>query len=226
MSAGTDAGRRTGKPRGPYRKSREVRRRILDAALEVFSHSGYRSGSLREIAARVDMSEAGVLHHFPSKEAMLAAVLAHRDDRAQEIVEADPDDGVATLRAMVELAALSSTQPGVVGLFCVVAAEATSPEHPAHEFFVERYRRMRERTARALEMARAAGALADGVDPARAAGHLIALWDGLQVQWLLDRERLDVAAELARHLETLLTVPLVVGTPHRDSGTPVPLATS
>jgi ubiquinone biosynthesis protein COQ9 len=67
--------RGAGKRRGPYAKTEEKRRVILDAALEVFAKSGYRSGSIRDIADRVGMSEAGLLHHFPNKSALLAAVL-------------------------------------------------------------------------------------------------------------------------------------------------------
>ena len=46
------------------------------------------------------------------------------------------------------------------------------------------------------------------MDPARAATHLIALWDGLQVQWLLDRRSVDVAEELLAQVHGILTVRL------------------
>lgn len=208
MTAVTSMGRGRGKARGPYRKTHSVRGRILDAALEVFAESGYRSGSLREIASRVEMSEAGLLHHFPTKVAMLEAVLEHRDARASQIVDHEAEDGLQVLARLIELARLNATEPGAVELFCVLAAEATAPDHPAHRFFVARYTRLRRQIGGALERVRAAGQLRDGVDPARAATRLIAIWDGVQVQWLLDRRSLDMAAELVDYLESILTVPL------------------
>ncbi|HTW11492.1 MAG TPA: TetR/AcrR family transcriptional regulator, partial [Solirubrobacteraceae bacterium] len=39
--------------RGPYRKTAGRQQEILDAALTVFGRSGYRSGSIREIAETV-----------------------------------------------------------------------------------------------------------------------------------------------------------------------------
>jgi len=33
---------------------------------------------------------------------------------------------------------------------------------------------------------------------------LIAMWDGLQYQWLYDRERLDIATHLRAHLDDVL----------------------
>ena len=70
--------------RGPYAKSKQTRRSILDSALQVFAESGYRSGSLRDVAEQVGMSEAGLLHHFTNKSALLSAVLEHRDDVTRE----------------------------------------------------------------------------------------------------------------------------------------------
>jgi AcrR family transcriptional regulator len=198
----------TGRRRGPYRKTRKVRERILEAGLEVFAQSGYRNGSLREIAERVDMSEAGLLHHFPSKSALLLALLEHRDARSRELVDLESETGLETLAGLVRLARYNADRPGVVELYCVLSAEATSPSHPAHEYFVERYRSMRQSIGATLEEVRRAGYLHDGVDPYRAACRLVAIWDGLQVQWLLDRESLDMADDLADYLHRILTVRL------------------
>lgn len=198
----------TGQPRGPYRKTRAVRERILDAGLEVFSQSGYRKGSLREIAELVDMSEAGLLHHYPSKGALLSALLDHRDERARERVRLDADDPLETLVGLVELARFNATQPGVVELYCVLSAEATAPDHPAHAFFALRYSTLRDTLTESFERLRATGQLRAGIEPGRAAIRLIAIWDGLQVQWLLDRDCLDMATELVDHLHRILTVRL------------------
>jgi AcrR family transcriptional regulator len=185
------------KPRGEYAKSASTRRAILDAALEVFAQSGYRSGSLRDVAQRVGMSEAGLLHHFKSKGALLRAVLDYRDEHSRVIWDFDGSDGVNTLLGMVALARHNASTPGVVELFCTVSAEATSPSHPAHAYFVDRYTYVRETTMRAFEQIEAAGRLAPDIDPRRAAVATIALMDGLQVQWLLDPSSTDMAADLA-----------------------------
>ena len=36
----------------------------------------------------------------------------------------------------------------------------------------------------------------------------VAVWDGIQIQWLLDRDSVDMAGELRRYLQSLVTVPL------------------
>lgn len=194
--------------RGEYRKSQATRQAILDAALEVFGRSGYRKGSLREIAAKVAMSEAGMLHHFPSKSALLAAVLAHRDDESRGMVDFAAHDPRDALRGVLDVARYSAARPGVVELFCVVSAEATAVTHPAHAYFQDRYATLRAELAGVFGRLASAGELAPGVDPHRSARLVMALWDGLQVQWLLDREAFDVADELAALFDRLLVRPL------------------
>lgn len=57
----------------PYAPGR--RGEILDAALSVFSRVGYESGSMREIAAAVGVSEPALYRHFASKEDMFFALI-------------------------------------------------------------------------------------------------------------------------------------------------------
>ncbi|BDZ45544.1 TetR/AcrR family transcriptional regulator [Naasia aerilata] len=202
-----DAPQRRG-PRGPYAKSSQTRTAILDAALKVFAESGYRSGSLRTVADRVGMSEAGLLHHFPSKSALLAAVLERRDEQAEERYDLDGSGGVEVLRSLLRIAERNAAAPGVVELFCTLSAESTSPEHPAHEYFVARYRRSTRTVQTAFEAVAASGELRPGVEPAAAARGTVALMDGLQLQWLLDRDAVDMAADLRTFFRTLVTAEL------------------
>ena len=193
-----------GKPRGAYAKTGMKRVAILDAALAVFANGGYRAGSLREVAAQVGMSEAGLLHHFPNKSALLAAVLSHRDDLSATLVPMDGDDPIETLRGLVALARYNASVPGVVALYCTLSAEATSPDHPAHDYFVERYEGTRTRLERTFGLLVSTGRVRAGFSTTSAAFMTLALMDGLQVQWLLAPESVDMADELHAFLSGLL----------------------
>lgn len=48
---------------------------MLDAALDLFSHNGYRATSVREIADRAGVSIGAVYHHFPDKETIFRELL-------------------------------------------------------------------------------------------------------------------------------------------------------
>jgi AcrR family transcriptional regulator len=56
-------------------KSERSRRAVLDAALYLFSHQGYRATTMREIADRADVSTGNVYHHFPDKDAIFRALI-------------------------------------------------------------------------------------------------------------------------------------------------------
>lgn len=194
-------------PRGAYRKTAATKERILDAALEVFGAQGYDAGSLREVAAAAGISQAGLLHHYPSKVALLSAVLERRDIRAQEQV-AGVAPGIGTLAALVEFARESSAQPKEIELFAVLSAEATRAEHPANAYMRRRYAWVTSIAVESMTAARDQGYLKPGVDPATLASELFALWDGLQIQWLLKVNEVDVAAGLERFLDLHLVAPL------------------
>jgi AcrR family transcriptional regulator len=197
-----------GGPRGSYAKTEEIRSAILDAALEVFSQGGFRAGSLRLVAERVGMSEAGVLHHFSRKSTLLAAVLERRDQLAEQFVPPKTLDGEASVRGLIELARYNASIPGVVELYCTLSAEATSPDHPAHDYFVRRYEVTRGIVFDAFADLERRSLLRDGVTPFGAAKATIAMMDGLQIQWLLDRTVLDMAEELRVFLRELTTIDL------------------
>ncbi|MEU2025447.1 TetR/AcrR family transcriptional regulator [Streptomyces sp. NPDC016469] len=197
----------TGDERRGYAKGRAKRGEILDQAMAMFGEAGYRGASLRVIATRCGISHPGLLHHFPTKESLLLAVLEHRDAVDGQWLEAGRPTGVDRLRRLAGLAALNAERRGIVELFCVLSAEATAADHPAHAYFVERYLRSVRSTAVSYTEAREKGVLREDIDPREAAQQLIALMDGLQIQWLLSDGATDMAGVLSAHVQAQLTVP-------------------
>lgn len=195
-------------PRRGYAKGRATRRHVVEVATGLFGELGYRSASLREVAARAGLTHPGLLHHFPTKAALLAAVLERRDELDSARYVPGTGDGLSRLRDLVRLVEHNAEVPAIVELHATLSAEAVDPEHPAHAWFVERYGATRRQFTAVLEQAAADGVLVPGVDPVTAASALAALMDGLQVQWLLDRESVDMAAVVRDHVQRLLRVPL------------------
>jgi len=188
----------SGLVRGPYAKTAARRAQIIDVALDVFGRSGYRGGSMREIAEQVGMTDAGVVHHFGSKQQLLLAVLEHREEVARKLRPGH--EGLALLDGMRELVCQNATTPGLIHLYVTLSAEATDPDHPAHDFFTARYEDVTPFFVDQLPSAPEAGEIRADVDVTAAAQQLIAVMDGLQVQWLLD-EKVDMVAAFDQFLE-------------------------
>src|SRR5919112_34451 len=133
--------------RGSYAKGRERREAILVAANELFAVQGFRGASLAAIAARVGLSEAGLLPHFPSKEHLLLELLELRHERDGERVAREIANHTTMLDALLALCRDNQRSPGLVRLFTILAAESVDTDHPAHDWTAERYAGLRRSLA-------------------------------------------------------------------------------
>lgn len=191
--------------RGPYAKSKQRREDIVAAAHEVFAAHGYRGGSLQDVADKVGLSQTSLLHYFPTKSELLLAVLNWRDTFAAGGQPRDPEESL--VEAVIRQAHFNETVPGVIELYTVLCAESVTDNHPGREYFTDRYERLRRSYLRSFTALAEQGRLRPGVDPERAAASLIALWDGIQTQWLMAPERVDMAGCLRDYLEVIVLPP-------------------
>ncbi|MFF3620125.1 TetR/AcrR family transcriptional regulator [Streptomyces sp. NPDC002467] len=185
-------------------RSEERREEIVLAALEVIAERGYRGAALATVAERVGLTQQGLLHYFPTKEALLVAVLEERDrwdTGGGSRVSAD-SWRLDLLDSLVEYNAM---RPGVVQTFSALLGESVTEEHPARAFFTERYEQVRREMASLLR-SEFGDRLPSGLTPEEAAPLLTAVMDGLQYQWLLAPESVDMPAAFRSFL-TLLRGP-------------------
>ncbi|HLJ75238.1 MAG TPA: TetR/AcrR family transcriptional regulator [Thermoanaerobaculia bacterium] len=58
-----------------HARAEQSRRQVLDAALQLFSHRGYRATTVRDIADEAGVSTGNVYHHFEDKEQIFRTLL-------------------------------------------------------------------------------------------------------------------------------------------------------
>jgi AcrR family transcriptional regulator len=188
-------------PRGPYRTGIRRREQIVATAIAVFGEYGYAGGSIRTIADRVGISHATLLQHFGSKEGLLTAVLQEWD---RQTVESSLT-GVAGLeyfRRLPEVMTSHLSNRGLLELFTTIAAEASSPAHPAHAFIHRRYADNLATLAAHLQHAVDAGEVEVLTPPEieREVRLVTAVLDGIGLQWLLDPTT-DVTAIVQTYID-------------------------
>jgi AcrR family transcriptional regulator len=191
----------TAQVRGPYRKGIERRAQIVRSASEVFAVLGYSGGSLRAIADRVGTSSATLIQLFGSKEGLLLAVLADWTEQSAEIVQPE-QEGLAFFQAMRGLMDFHLEHRGLLELFITLAAEASNPDHPAREFIQQRYRDTIAEWSAHLRLARDRGEVA-GMTDMQIGGEihsLLAMADGLELQWLLNLQ-IDLPGRFNAYLD-------------------------
>jgi len=75
------------------RSKHQTRLRILDAAFGLFWRQGFLRVSMDDIAARADITKRALYQHFPSKDDLMAATLAHSSKLAIERLRVFPRAG-------------------------------------------------------------------------------------------------------------------------------------
>jgi AcrR family transcriptional regulator len=174
-------------PRGSYAKGTAKREEIILSAVEAFGRTGYHATSMREIAAACNLSQAGLLHHFPSKEALLLAIVDYRETHQGSIVSETPEeDRIVWPDTYYEQAVRNQEQEALTRLWANLLGEASDRDHPAHQYFKERYQFTRESMAQVI--AENSGRTSPNREDIMKAALLAAVWDGLQQQWLLDAD--------------------------------------
>ncbi|MWA05419.1 TetR family transcriptional regulator [Actinomadura sp. LD22] len=194
------------KSRGPYAKTAARRADIVRAARDSFAERGFAQSSLRDIAERAGITHTGLLHHFRTKDELLAAVLAQRDAEEWERGSAEVPDAEAVGEYLGELLKEHQRAPELMRLWAELTVAASRPDHPAHAYFVDRYERARARTAQMMSERRPSDPPDGDDDPDTAAMIFHAVLYGLQVQWLLN-PRLDIGKALEHALHLLLDGP-------------------
>ncbi len=105
--------------------------RILDAALESFGTRGYDVTSLDALASQLEISKQSILYWFPSKEALMSAVIARSAGELSEALESalsSAGEGWGRVEAIVRsVFRLAAHRPALLGLVREVARLGPPP---------------------------------------------------------------------------------------------------
>lgn len=155
---------------------------ILETATRLISQSGFNAVSQADIANACGVGKSLVTHYFSSMKALLAAVLDAKDmaDFATLSDATYPSSRPVPVRAFFTRHIENNLKRWeIIRLHRVLDAEALDPAHPAHDYFVDRYRRTREAARDLLAFKR---------DPECATQELLAFWHGLELEWVRNRD--------------------------------------
>ena len=175
-------------------RTRASREKIIHSAMESFAQNGFRGAKMADIAQAAGLTGPGLLHHFPSKTHLLMEVLKERDrihkEQTDETLQKNNND---ILEVAAELVEQNQATPGIIQLFNLLVAESISPEHPAHGYFKQRYHNGREAWVQIIAQGQAQGDIRSDISADDLGVLLLAMMDGLQVQWLMEPEKIEMA---------------------------------
>ena len=160
----------------------ERRKALVEAAVDLWSTTGWRGTGITVVAERAGVTPAGLLHHFGTKEAFLLAVVKELD--LQTLARFDGRQrvgGLEMLRMLPEMARQPAERPALWRLLLMLQAENFDSTSPAHDYFVGRQEVVHELLAAALRRGQESGELRADVDARMVAAEILAFLLGLQV---------------------------------------------
>jgi AcrR family transcriptional regulator len=181
----------------PARVRRDRKDEILEKATQLFAEYGYQGTSFAQVADAVGLTEQGVLHYFPNKVKLLQGVLEYFEQKEIDQYMVPVESAKLTIPGLFglleDIYAENEKIPGLIQLFTVLVSESIRADHPSHDYFVNRYRRGREIYVKQFLQSRQ-NDLRPDIDMNELATLIMAVMDGIQIQWLLDPEKVHMAA--------------------------------
>lgn len=153
----------------------------------MFGRAGYTATSLSDVALAAEISEAGLLHHFDSKEELFSAVLERRDTEDLKWFEGDTESVWTFLDRFAEVIDNNASRPGMVGLYTAMTMGALDRDHPAHPWLHQHLTRSVDYLAEQFERGKAQGSVDPEAPSYELARTVVSCADGIQLQWLCAR---------------------------------------
>jgi AcrR family transcriptional regulator len=193
-------------------RPRNVRRRLLDAAMNVFARDGFHAATLEDIAAEASLTKGAVYSNFTSKRELFLALLDEQVTRriqiARSVLLAAPRESgneVPSLAAALagQLGQLSAAEPDWQLLYIEFWLYAMrDPE--AHRLLAAARSTLRRAIADLAREAEQQSGLATGIPATQWATIILSLSNGLALERLLDPDAVpsDLLATILSRLAT------------------------
>lgn len=173
----------------------ETRRRVFDAAVQVFRRDGVQECRIEDIAQLANVSRGTFYFHFPTKDAVLQEFLGDAEAAFVDAVQSLPDDASIDLVIATTATAFAASWAEDPSLFVevgVVALRRTADSLASRE---EAYG-IREELAGRFQQAAARGELMDAVPPQSLADFFLASFFAVAMGWTQTQPDMTLEAAL------------------------------
>lgn len=184
-----------------------TRRTILEVTARRFAQHGFQGTSLESIAKQVGVAKSSVLWHFGSKEALLFEVISgvmskwEKEQTAELLALTDSRERFS--RLVEAYKRLVRERPDTLLLFLTVMFEGIDSNPELTQKFRDMYKGYRAAIKLALELGMQEGVFRKDLGAEDMASFVLATFDGIFIQWYLDREHFDLDASF-EHLKKVV----------------------
>lgn len=174
-------------------RSRQSYELILNAAADLIAERGYQQTSLVDVAERSGVSRGSIPWHFGDKRGLLVAVVDRLLAEWREAVAAIPlRPGAQGARDITHLA-MTALRSRTTRLMLSLLLEAGDAKSPIHDSFVTLHSVFRDRVCQWARHPEVARELPAGLEPEALAVVVLGTLMGVNQQWSLSPDRVDLA---------------------------------
>lgn len=178
---------------------------IIDAAVELFGSRGFKGTTIAAIAERVGLTDAGVLHHFPTKSVLIEAALERgllvQTTRMRELLE---PGGLEAIRNMREWGSIVEESPELTSLQIVMSTEGIASDSPVRDYVQQRYKNLHDLIVGLIRQGVDRGEIRRDADADWEASALVAYLDGIRLQWFYAEDRHSLKTSVQRYFDLLV----------------------
>jgi AcrR family transcriptional regulator len=161
-----------------------------------------------------------VLHHFPTKDALISAVVEHAMQlQAGVMRELVRPGGLAAIERIAAWGEIIEETPELVALQVLLSSEALLEDAKVRDYVLARYEAVHDLATGLLREAIERGEVRPDTDVEWEATALIAYLDGIRLQWFYSDRRLPIGAAVRQYV-ALLVERLTRGLAPPTSGPP------
>lgn len=191
----------------PRRRSNEERRehsthQVLSAALQLFVANGYTNTSIDDIAIRAGLTKGAVYFYFKGKAALLHELLEQSEALYGAIFDTMQSSGKSAAKQLEMFvdwcAEVGAANKESLLLPILVSLEFYGRDESIEKHVRDMYNRYHDQMERVTRLGQAGGEFDDSLAPHERAAVLVAMTDGMLLEWYRFGDRLN-GSTLARN---------------------------
>lgn len=185
-----------------------------------FGRKGYQGARLIDIAAEAGVTDAGLLHHFPTKKALFEAVVERRDSTYLNMF--DPANVTARhmFDAFVDSVRAAAEDRDMARFRRTLSAAAQLEGHPAEGHLGRRLEQALAGLVPFLEACRDRGELRPDLDAQQVVLEVLAINTGMRELWFQLPEKIDYPNAVAKAVDEIYERIKAVPDPTAPEGRP------